>query len=244
MRMDKEIHTVHSISVVIPMLDEKEYIRETVSAFAAVFARNKVDYEIIVIDDCSRDGSGTIADEIASSNPRLKVIHNPRRLEYGRCLREGFARAAGEWVFYTDCDMPFDFDIIDGLLADLRDADMVIGYRTGRRESLLRVLYSGIYNAVINILFGLRVEDVNFALKIIRRDLLNTMALRSETSLINAELIIKAKYAGMRIRQVKAAYRPRKYGSSKLVSFVCIARLAGELFRRYPELRVLPKKAV
>lgn len=230
----------NSISVVIPMLNERDYIRKTVNGFTEALERNKVNYEIIIVDDYSSDGSEKISDELSIKDERVKVIHIKRRLQFGSCLRLGFSFASCDWIFYTDCDLPFDLGIIDSLLEEIKGDNVILGFRIGKRESLLRSFYSAVYNYMIKSLFHLKVKDVNFALKIFRKDILNELRLESKTAIIDAELLIKTRRLGYEIKEVGVEYQPRIYGRSKLASFRPIAQAILELIRMYSKLVIFP----
>jgi len=209
----------YSISMVLPMFNEKDYVRKTIDLATRTLDTIANDYEIIIVDDASTDGCGEIADSLAEENPRIKVLHHKVNAKLGATLRTGFASAKKDMVIYSDMDVPFDFEEIKKALRvmALTDSDIVTVYRHDRTsEGLIRTFYSAGYNVLIRILFGVRVRDINFSFKLIKRSVLETIPLESTGSLIDAELIIKASRHGFRTSQFGIDYFPRFRGKSTL----------------------------
>jgi hypothetical protein len=139
-----------------------------------------------------------------------------------------------------DADLPFDPDVIGKALRTLEitRADVIAGYRFDRTsEGLRRTVYSYVYNTLIGILFRWPHRDINFSFKMVRRRVLEAVELRSEGSLIDAELIVKAKNLGFVIQQIGLDYFPRSRGRSTLSSPAVIVKIFRELVRLYPEMR-------
>lgn len=219
-----------SLSVFFPAYNEEENIRASVEGTRRVLAG--IDYEIIIIDDASTDKTGALADEFARIYPEVRVIHHERNYKLGRSMRDGFEAAAKDLVFYTDADLPIDFnDIPRGLsLITERDADAVIGYRIDRGdEPWYRSIYSFIYNTLVNCLFDLRVRDVNFSYKLIKRGVLQKFRLTSAGSFIDAELLARIKATGAKIVEMPVKYYPRTAGVSTLARPGIIIKILGEM---------------
>src|SRR5262249_41914523 len=155
-----------------------------------------------------------IADTLAASDPHIKVIHHQGNKGYGQALRTGFASASKDIVVYTDCDEPVDLWLIPEALNRLDGYHMVIGYRLRRWGGWLRFFYSKIYNALVRVLFGVHVRDINFSFKIIRRDLLKKLHLAAGSVFIDGELLAEAVRYGADIDQMAVRYLPRKHGAS------------------------------
>jgi glycosyltransferase involved in cell wall biosynthesis len=210
--------------------------------FAArpVLAEINQDYEIIIVDDCSTDKTGALADALAREDPRVKVVHNQSNRKLGGTLRAGYAAATKELLLYTDADLPFDLQELPRAvrLLEYQQADVLSAYRFDRTsEGLIRTVYSFVYNTLIRVLFGLRIKDVNFSFKLFRRALLEKFALKSEGSLIDVEFLVRAKKAGANIIQIGVDYFPRSRGISTLSSPGVIAKILKELFALWHELR-------
>lgn len=232
-----------SISLIFPMYNEKECLPVAISTAKSVLETLTPDYEIIIVDDASVDGSGQMADNLSRADNRIKVIHHNKNRKLGGALKTGFYSAAKDIIIYTDIDLPFDLAQLKEALPLISGSDIVIGSRIGRRESMLRVFYSWGYNNLINLVFRLGIKDVNFALKIFKREILNDMQLKSEGSFINAEFLAKAKKLGFSIREVNIKYNPRTYGVSRLSTPSVIAKVLYEIVRFYAEISLFSEKA-
>ncbi len=235
------------LTFMFPMWNEEEMIERTIAAAiatgdelvdAAVIGR----YEILIVDDASTDLTGKIADERAALDPRIRVVHHAVNRKLGGSVRTGFESSTTELVLYTDADMPFDLHDLHKALRLMRvyDADIVAAYRFDRTgEGSKRMLYSHIYNGLVRMLLGLRVRDVNFACKLVRRRVLNHVELQSEGSFIDAELIAKAQRMGFYIIQFGVDYFPRARGTSTLGSPAVIVRILRELADLLPSVRAV-----
>lgn len=229
-----------SISIVFPMYNEEAYIHRAVRAAREILSEVTPDYEVIIVDDASTDRTGCLADEIARSDGRIKVVHNERNRKLGGTLRAGYAAATKELVLYTDADLPFDLQELGRAvrLLDYQEADLLAAYRFERTsEGFIRTLYSFVYNLLVRVLFGLAVRDVNFSFKLFRRSLLERFPLRSEGSFIDAELLIRAKKVGAHIIQIGVDYFPRSRGISTLSSPGVVATILREMVLLFRELR-------
>jgi glycosyltransferase involved in cell wall biosynthesis len=239
-----------SITFLFPMWNEEAIIERTVAAAREagdrLVAEGEVGtYDILVVDDASTDATGTIADRLAREDPRFRVVHHARNRRLGGTLRTGFAEARGSVVLYTDADLPFDLLDVSKAMRLLRiyEADIVSAYRLDRTgEGPRRALFSFVYNSLVRVLFGLRVRDVNFAGKLIRREVLEKIELRSEGSFIDVELLCRAEAAGFCTVQFGVDYFPRSRGVSTLSSADVVRKILVELRQLYPELRALRRR--
>lgn len=237
--------TFTSLTFFFPMWNEEEMILRTVDAAREVgddlVERGELGaYEILIVDDASTDGTGKIADELASTDPRIRVVHHPENRKLGGSVRTGLAEASCELVLYTDADMPFDLaDLFKALrLMRVYGADIVTAYRFDRTgEGARRAIYSHVYNSMVKSFLRLRIRDVNFAFKLLRRDVLDHIDLVSQGSFIDAELLAKAQRRGYHIIQFGVDYFPRARGTSTLSSPKVIVNILKELATVYPSVR-------
>jgi glycosyltransferase involved in cell wall biosynthesis len=236
---------METITIFFPAYNEEAYLRRAVEAAREVGDRMVADaeiagYDILIVDDASRDATGRIADELAASNPRLRCIHHRQNRGLGGALKSGLKNAKGDVILYSDIDLPFDMMDLKKAYRLMRyyEADIVSAFRFDRTsEGLRRLIYSWIYNALIKIVFGLRVKDVNFACKLIRKRVVDHLDLKSEGSFIDAELLGKADYAGFRIIQFGTNYFHRSRGVSTLSSWSVIIKILKEMFSLRKEIR-------
>jgi glycosyltransferase involved in cell wall biosynthesis len=239
-----------TLTIFFPMWNEEELIHRAVGAAREVADRLvaakeiDADYEVLIVDDASTDTTGKIADELAADDPRLRVVHHEVNRKLGGSLKTGFAEARGDLILYTDADLPFDMLDLEKAARLLRiyQADIVSAYRLDRTgEGSRRVVYSFFYNHLVRLVLGLRVRDVNFAFKLIRRRVLDHVELRSEGSFIDVELLAKAQRLGFHITQFGVDYFPRTRGLSTLSSLAVIRKTITEMRRLAPEIRRLER---
>jgi glycosyltransferase involved in cell wall biosynthesis len=233
-----------SVSLVIPMYNEELNIEHALAAGTEALRKYTDDYEIIVVDDASTDDSPQLVARLAKDDPRIIVLRHERNRRLGGTIRTGFAAATKDLVLYMDADLPFDPEVLGKAMRAMQvtGADVIAGYRHDRTmEGFKRTVYSYFWNLLIGLLFGWPHRDINFSFKLLKREVLQSIELKSEGSLIDAELIVKAKNRGYAIQQIGVDYFPRIRGTSHLASFGVIAKMLVELVRLYPELRVRKK---
>jgi len=236
------------LSIFFPMWNEEEYIHRAVRAAKEICddlveAGEIGDYELIVVDDASTDRTGELADELAAADTHIRVVHHPSNRRLGGSIKSGFAAATGDLVLYTDADLPFEMIELVRAIRVMRtyEADIVSAYRLDRTgEGPRRAVYSWVYNWLIQLSFGTRLRDINFAFKLCRRCVLDHVTLSSEGSFIDAELVIRAQKAGFSIVQIGVDYFPRTRGVSTLSSPAVIRTMLGEMARLRGELKALP----
>jgi glycosyltransferase involved in cell wall biosynthesis len=229
-----------SVSLVIPMYNEELNIEHAVAAARRSLEAHAGDWEIIIVDDASTDSSARIVARLAGDEPRIRALRHEKNRKLGGTLRTGFAAAKNHLVFYMDADIPFDPDVLGLAIRamELTGADMIAAYRHDRTmEGFKRGLYTLVYNGLIGILFGWPHRDINFSFKLMKRSVLQAIELKSEGSLIDAELVVKAKNRGFTIQQIGIDYFPRTRGQSNLGSFSVVLKILRELVRLYPEMR-------
>ena len=175
-------------------------------------------FEIIAVDDGSRDATASIAADLAEQHPGLvRLVRHPVNQGYGAALRSGFAAARYDLIAFTDGDRQFKVGDIGRLTERLAapDApDVVVGYRIKRADPLVRTLYARAYRLANRIFFGLKVTDVDCACKLFRRDALEGLRVESGGAFFSAELLIRLQAAGRRVAEVGVPHYPRTAGSA------------------------------
>ncbi len=219
------------LSVFFPTFNEEENIAEAVANAKAELEKLDRNYEIIIVDDASTDQTPQIADALAQEDHHVIVFHHLCNTKLGGALRTGFYRARGEVIFYTDADNPIDMGDIARNLSLLDKYDFVTGFRLNRDETMLRAIYSRVYNSIVRLLFGLKVKDVNFSFKLVLRKVIDTVSLHSHGSFIDAELLLEAKRKGFSIGEVGVRYYPRTKGKSTLAKPGIIVTILKELLQ-------------
>jgi glycosyltransferase involved in cell wall biosynthesis len=174
-------------------------------------------FEIVIVDDGSRDRTAQIADDLTAAHPGIvRAVHHPTNRGYGAALRSGFGAARFDHVAFTDGDRQFRVADLRGLIARLAAADrpdVVVGYRIKRADPLVRTLYARAYRLANRIFFGLRVRDVDCACKLFRREALEGIAVESGGAFFSAEVLIKLQVAGRSVAEVGVPHHPRTAGS-------------------------------
>ncbi len=212
----------------------------TEAGAALVDADEAGSYEIVLVDDGSSDGTPALADRLADADPHVRVVHHTHNRGLGASVRSGFDAARGDVILYTDADLPFDLLLLHKALRLLRiyDADIVSMYRFDRTaEGPKRYLFSHVYNWLVRYSLDLRLRDVNFAGKLIRREVLEHVDLRSEGSFVDVELMAQAVRRGFNIIQFGVDYFPRTRGTSTLAAPKVIAGIVGDLWSERSRLR-------
>ncbi len=243
-RVGPDARSTDLLSIFFPMWNEEAYVERAVSESKAVcdvmVANGTIgDYELIVVDDKSTDRTAEIADALAAADPHVRVIHHEVNRKLGGSIKTGFNAARGDIVLYSDADLPFDFEEVPRALRLLRlyNADLISAYRFDRTgEGYTRAIYTFFYNLMIRTMFGVKARDINFAFKLVRRNVLDGVTLRSEGSFIDAELIIRAIRSGFELQQFGVDYFPRTMGESTLSSPGIIKTIVKEMWTLRGEL--------
>lgn len=217
------------ISFAFPAYHDEATIEPLARHLDAVLGRVADEHEIIIVDDASPDRSGEIADRVAATNPRVRVVHHETNRGYGQAVWSGLTAGRYEWVGFTDGDMQYDVAELPRFVeAVARGADIVVGYKTNRIEGWRRELTSGAYNAAIRLLLGLELSDIDCAFKLMRRDTIDEFApsMHYTEAFILVEALYKAKLRGARIAQVPVSHHPRVAGESQCFTWRTARRLA------------------
>jgi len=225
-----------NISIFFPAYNEAENIKETVLKAKKVIEPIFSDFEIIIVNDGSADRTGEIAEELAKKDRRIKVVHHPKNLGYGAALVSGFNASQKDLVFFTDCDLQFDISEIKKLLKYIPEYDVVIGYRSPRRDSFMRLVNAWGWKWLNRFLFDLKVKDIDCAFKLFKKEAIKSIEIKSRGAMISAEMLIKLFQKGCKIKEVPVRHLPRKTGFPTGAKPKVILRAFYELFKMFPEL--------
>lgn len=219
---------ITSLSIIIPAYNESSNICTTVLSIIETLSRTVSDYEIIVIDDGSDDDTAKLVGAINMQHPQVCCISHGNNRGKGGALKTGFAVASKEWTLFIDADFQVRIESLL-LLSQLDIRGAVVGYRIGRRESLVRSVGSRTYRLLVKLIFGINVRDVNCPFKLMRTALLQRLNLFSNGFLIDAELLYCLKKSGTVLDEVAVTWYPRMGGASS-VRWRHLAELFRELF--------------
>ena len=231
------------LSIFFPAYNDSGTIASMV--ISALLAARKLtsDYEVIVVNDGSKDLTPQILDELARTYPgEVKIVHHPKNRGYGGALRSGFATASKEFVFYTDGDAQYDPSELALLWERMAPGvDLVNGYKISRSDPFHRILIGRMYHHTVKRLFGLQVRDVDCDFRLLRRSIFDKVTLTKNSGVICLEMMKKITDAGFRIAEVPVHHFHRAYGKSQFFNFGRIFRTGMDVMRLWSDL-VLRKR--
>ncbi len=209
---------VERLSYFFPAHNEEANLAGLVGEALTILPKLAATFEIIIVNDGSRDRTRQIADDLTAANPGVvRAVHHPVNLGYGAALRSGFRAARYELVAFTDGDRQFRVEDLGRLTARLTEADqpdVVAGFRIKRADPLIRTVYAKAYRLANRVLFRLQVTDVDCACKLFRREVLDGVRVESGGAFFSAELLIKLRAAGATIVEVGVPHFARTAGSA------------------------------
>jgi glycosyltransferase involved in cell wall biosynthesis len=232
---------VAELSYFFPAHNEAENIEALVAEALDVLPTLADRFEIICVDDGSRDATGALADELAAGHPEtVRAVHHDVNLGYGAALRSGFRSSRFQLVAFTDGDRQFRLVDLGRLLTRIEQPvaagaaerpDVVAGYRIKRADPAIRLVYARLYRLALRIFYGLRVRDVDCACKLFRRDALAPVRLESGGAFLSAELLIKIQASGGRVAEVGVPHYPRVAGSASGANPRVVLRAVRDFWR-------------
>lgn len=225
---------VPALSFFFPAHNEAENIELLVAEALAALPDLADEFEIIAVDDGSKDGTPAIADRLATEHAHVRVVHHPVNRGYGAALRSGFAASRMPLVSFLDGDRQFRVADIGHLLARLNEPDqpdVVVGYRLKRADRPIRVLYARAYRLALRIFYGLKVRDPDCACKVFKRASLDGIRLESEGGFLSGELLVKLLQRGRTIAQVGVPHYPRTAGTQSGANPKVVLRAIRDFWR-------------
>ncbi len=231
------------ITVVIPAFNEEENIRSAIQC-ALDSLRPRFDrFEILIINDASRDQTGQIADSLAAQHREIRVIHNERNLGAGHSVWIGFQNARYELVIHDAMDYPFDLKDLDVLVPIMRNADIVVAARKQRAGyTAYRKLTSRVNLSLLHLLFDLKLSDYNFT-QLYRKSVLDVVGTETRsTAFITPETLIRAHDMGFRVKEVEVDYYPRLAGVATSGQPKVIYRSVRDMLQFWLRRRKLQRK--
>lgn len=225
------------LSASFPAHNEEDNVVPMIESLLAVLPELAEQFEVIVVDDGSRDATHERASAFAARDPRVRVVRHPVNRGYGAAVWTGLRAGTLEYAFFTDGDRQFDVAQIADLIPYVADHDVVVGYRVDRQDNAVRILNAHAWNWLIRLLFHVPVRDVDCAFKLFRRSVLQGLEIRSGGAMFSAELVARLGARGARIVEVPVRHLPREKGTSSGGNLRVIARAFRELFALSRELR-------
>jgi glycosyltransferase involved in cell wall biosynthesis len=203
-------------------------------------------FEIVIVDDGSKDATPALADALAEAYPQVRAVHHATNLGYGAALRTGFAASRFDHLAFTDGDRQFKVADLGRLIERLKagGADAVVGYRIRRADPLVRTLYARAYRLANRVFFGLTVRDVDCACKLFTRRSLEGVSVESGGAFFSAELLIKLSARGRRVDEVGVPHYPRTAGSATGAKPQVVFRAVRDFWALRLRLWAAPRKAL
>jgi glycosyltransferase involved in cell wall biosynthesis len=230
----------YGVSVFFPAFNDEGSIASLIHEALNVAARITSDYEVIVVNDGSSDGTAAVLDDLASKEPRLQVIHHPHNRGYGGALRSGFENVTKDLIFYTDGDGQYDVREIANLLPlMIEDVDIVTGYKIRRSDNRRRIVLGAIYKFLARRMFGLPIRDVDCDFRLIRREAIQSITLTSTSGVVCTEMVYKLSRAGYRFVETPVHHYPRLHGQSQFFTLRRVAQTGYDFFKLWLKLVVL-----
>jgi glycosyltransferase involved in cell wall biosynthesis len=230
-----------SLSVFFPAYNDAPSLPALLAKTFAVLESCVEDYEVIVVNDGSRDKTAEVLNQLQRRhNPRLRVVTHPENRGYGGALRSGFAAATREFVFYTDGDGQYDIGELPRLLNLVGPATgLVNGYKLERHDPAHRVWIGQVYNFCARLLFRVRIRDIDCDYRLIRRSLLEDIQLTSTSGTICVELVRKLELSGCEVLEIGVRHYPRQYGESQFFRVRSLAATFWQLVRLWVRVVIL-----
>ena len=203
-----------SVSFFCPAYNDEGNLPDLIPVVFEFLQKHAKEFEIVIIDDGAKDNTGSVADKLSLKFPNIKVIHHQTNKGYTATLKEGFEGARYDYVMYTDGDNQYDVKELEPYLYLLETNDILAGFATVKAVSNIRKIQSLTHNTLINILFRVNFKDINCALKILKKDVLKKIQIKSSPygAFVDAEIILKSNKLGYKVAQFPVIHYARKNG--------------------------------
>lgn len=221
----------HSISIVFPAYNEEDNVASAVEQAAHCAESLFPDWEVIVVNDGSKDRTGAIIDDLAKGNERVVPIHHNGNGGYGKALRSGIQAATKDLVFFCDSDLQFHLGEMVLLLTWIEQYDLVIGYRVRRQDAFHRRMNAFGWGMLVRLVLGLKVRDIDCAFKLFRRPLFQAIKIDAVGAMVNTDILVQATRMGFRLKEVPVTHFPRMKGTQTGANIRVILKAFRELIQ-------------
>ena len=234
---------ISSLSVFFPCYNEESNVKKTIIAALKLLPQICKDYEIIIVDDGSSDGTKNRVKKLQNKYPdKIKLFSHKVNLGYGAALKTGFKESKKDWIFFTDGDGQFNMSELKLFLPHTSSFDVIIGYRKKRAEGFKRWLNAHLFKIAVQSLFNIKVTDIDCAFKLIKRSALKNISLSSDGAMISSELLYKLKKNGYQWKEIGVNHYLRLSGKATGSNIKVIIKAFIELFSLFWNERLLKKR--
>lgn len=229
--------SLKSLSVFLPAYNEEDSIATTVENVVKVLKELKIDWEVLVINDGSKDQTAEVVKKLGKKYPNVKLVNHEVNKGYGRALKTGFSSARYPWVAFVDSDGQFDFEEIKKLIAKTDEADVILGYRLNRADPFQRRIFTWGWKMLAMVLLGLNVRDYSCGFKLIKKKVIEDISpIESEEKVTQIEMLIKAKKKGYKFAEVGVHHYPRTAGVPTGANMSVVLKSFADMLRLWQNL--------
>lgn len=228
---------IKSLSVFFPAFNEEKNINSTVEDAVIVLKSLPLEWEILVINDGSKDGTAAEVEKLTKKYPQVRLINHHGNKGYGRALKTGFTEAKYSWVVFADSDGQFKFDEVKKMLDKTEEADIILGYRLNRADPIQRRVFTWGWKMLAMVILGLNVRDYSCGFKMIKKEVFQgILPINSEEKVTQIEMLIKAKLKGYKFAEVGVHHYPRIHGVPTGANLSVVFKSFLDLMKLWKEL--------
>src|SRR6266576_55149 len=240
--LNRKVQTVaksKSLSVIFPSFNEDANIRSVVEDACRIIPKFAPVFEIVVVNDGSKDRTGEICDDLAMEFSDVRVVHHARNSGYGAALKTGIERARYDVIFFTNSDGQFDLREVATLLDKTDAYDIVAGYRARRHDPPHRLLFAWGWNILVRSVLRTKIRDIDCAFKAFKRHVFDSVQIHSAGAMVNAEIFAQASAFGMTVKELPVSHFPRRHGEPTGDNVAVISKAFRELTGMRRSLRTI-----
>lgn len=226
-----------SVSAMYPCYNDEGNVEIMAKRFMEILPKIAKDYEIVIVDDCSPDKSGEIADKLAKKYKFIKVVHHKKNRGYGGAIISGFNNCSKELIFYTDGDLQYNPRDIVKLVPFIGKYDLVNGYKIKRGDGFVRAFVGGSYNFIFKLIFGIRkIKDTDCDFRLFNRKIIDTLKFKTMEGSFPLEFVKRVEKAKFKIKNIPVPHYPRYSGSSQFFRIRRVMKTLRDIFKLWVEL--------